>query len=201
MQWEDGSTATGVVILDSKLCVFNVGDSQTVLCRGGEAVQLLAPHKPNNECERQRINAANGWISSEIDGDSVVYRVCGDLSVSRAIGDIDYKYRWGNILTSPYIAWPSEHSHTITSDLIVATPDVISMQIEDDFEFLIIASDGLWDFISLTEAVEECRCQLLCGKSVSEAADYLSNLAREKGSGDDITVIVVEFIHEDILLN
>lgn len=53
------------------------------------------------------------------------WRVQGVLAVSRGIGDIHLK-EW-----------------------IIAEPDVKKLQITPDCEFLILASDGLWDAVSL----------------------------------------------------
>ena len=53
-----------------------------MLCRDGKVVELMKPHKPQNEDEKQRIEAAEGvvvWYGA--------WRVNGILSVARAIGD------------------------------------------------------------------------------------------------------------------
>lgn len=76
-------------------------------------------------------------------------------------------------------------------------------------EVLILASDGLWDVMSNEEACEVARKKILIwhkknGGNVVErdhngvdpaaqaAADYLSALALQKGSNDNISVIVVD---------
>uniref|UniRef100_U5GTQ8 PPM-type phosphatase domain-containing protein n=1 Tax=Populus trichocarpa TaxID=3694 RepID=U5GTQ8_POPTR len=77
-----------------------------------------------------------------------------------------------------------------------------------DDECLILASDGLWDVITNEEACEVARPRILLwhkkngvaslferGKgtdpAAQAAADYLSMLALQKGSKDNISVIVV----------
>jgi serine/threonine protein phosphatase PrpC len=42
-----------------------VGDSRGVLCKNGELVVMTTDHKPNNESEILRINAANCEVTSE----------------------------------------------------------------------------------------------------------------------------------------
>lgn len=78
-------------------------------------------------------------------------------------------------------------------------------------ECLIIASDGLWDVITNEEACEVARRRILIwhkknGPSITSstvrgegvdpaaqaAAEFLSKLALQKGSKDNITVIVVD---------
>ena len=54
-----GCTANVILIEDmKKLYVANAGDSRCVLARNGEAVALSYDHKPDNEEEKKRIEAA-----------------------------------------------------------------------------------------------------------------------------------------------
>lgn len=54
-----GCTAN-VILIDNmkKLYVANAGDSRCVLARAGKAVALSFDHKPDNEEEKKRIEAA-----------------------------------------------------------------------------------------------------------------------------------------------
>ena len=61
----------------------NVGDSRCVLIEGLSTYDLSDDHKPDREDERIRIDASGGFVQ---DG-----RVNGELSLSRAIGDVYYK--------------------------------------------------------------------------------------------------------------
>lgn len=61
----------------------NTGDSRAILVRGTSVYDLSDDHKPDNEDELIRIEAAGKDVS---DG-----RVDGKLSLSRAIGDLSYK--------------------------------------------------------------------------------------------------------------
>jgi protein phosphatase 1G len=74
--------------------VANSGDSRSVLCRanGGtdakgqptyENFDMSVDHKPDNVEEKRRIEKAGGFVS---DG-----RVNGNLNLSRALGDLEYK--------------------------------------------------------------------------------------------------------------
>lgn len=61
----------------------NSGDSRSVVCEAGKAVELSWDHKPTVPSERQRVNAAGLHVQDE--------RVSGVIAVSRAIGDWEYK--------------------------------------------------------------------------------------------------------------
>ena len=72
-----------VLVTPKKFVVANAGDSRSVLCRSGKAIQLSEDHKPENPIELQRITKAGGKI---ING-----RVNGGLNLSRSFGDFSYK--------------------------------------------------------------------------------------------------------------
>lgn len=78
-----GCTANVVLITPKQYIVANAGDSRSVLCRNGKAVDLSFDHKPESEEEEKRIKKAGG----------VVYmgRVNGGLNLTRSFGDFDYK--------------------------------------------------------------------------------------------------------------
>lgn len=115
-----GSTAVVAVVGPRHLVVSNCGDSRAVLCRGGAAIPLSSDHKPDRPDELERIQAAGGRV---IFWDGA--RVFGVLAMSRAIGDSYLK---------PYV---------------ISDPEVRVLERKDgEDEFLILASDGLWDVVS-----------------------------------------------------
>lgn len=134
---------------------------------------LLTP-QPNRPDEMKRVEAAGGRI---INWDG--YRVLGVLSTSRSIGDFFLK---------PYVT---------------CEPDITVTERSDKDEFLILASDGLWDVISNEVA---CRIVRQClsgqaakmfpgavnGRSAAEAAALLAELAIARGSKDNISIVIVE---------
>jgi len=71
------------LIARDMLYVANAGDSRCVLCRGGRAMEMSRDHKPDLECEQERIRKAGGEV---YDG-----RVNGNLNLSRSLGDLEYK--------------------------------------------------------------------------------------------------------------
>ncbi|KAF8716431.1 hypothetical protein HU200_026309 [Digitaria exilis] len=65
------------------------------------------------------------------------------------------------------------------------------LEIDDELEFLIIASDGLWDVVPNEDAVS-----LVKMEEPEAAARKLTETAFSRGSGDNITCIVVKFQHD-----
>lgn len=77
---------------------------------------------------------------------------------------------------------------------VVSEPEVKVYERTERDEFIIIASDGLWDVISNKLACEVVRriFKMRFVKSgAAEAAALLAELAMDRGSRDNISVIVV----------
>ncbi|XP_057468800.1 probable protein phosphatase 2C 11 isoform X1 [Actinidia eriantha] len=158
-QKDAGSTASTAVLLGDRLLVANVGDSRVVACRDGSAIPLSIDHKPDRSDERQRIEQAGGFIIW-----AGTWRVGGVLAVSRAFGDK---------LLKPYV---------------VAEPEIQDEEI-DGIDFIIIASDGLWNVLSNKEAVAIVQ-DITDAESASRK---LIEAAYATGSSDNITCVVVRF--------
>ncbi|KAJ1931155.1 Protein phosphatase 2C 2, partial [Linderina pennispora] len=118
-----GCTAVSVLITkDGKVYCGNAGDSRCIISTKGRAIALSNDHKPKDEIEFNRIMAGGGFVEFG--------RVNGNLALSRAIGDFEFK-------NNP--ALPAE------KQIVTADPDVIGHKLSADDEFLVIACDGIWD--------------------------------------------------------
>jgi len=71
------------LITDSEIIVANAGDSRCIVVSKGKTENMSVDHKPDDELELKRIRSAGGAV---IDG-----RVNGNLNLSRALGDHEYK--------------------------------------------------------------------------------------------------------------
>uniref|UniRef100_A0A6N2NC48 protein-serine/threonine phosphatase n=1 Tax=Salix viminalis TaxID=40686 RepID=A0A6N2NC48_SALVM len=114
-----GSTASTAILVGDRLLVANVGDSRAVICRGGNAIAVSRDHKPDRSDERQRIEDAGGFVMW-----AGTWRVGGVLAVSRAFGD------------------------RLLKQYVVADPEIQEEKVDSSLEFLILASDGLWDVVT-----------------------------------------------------
>uniref|UniRef100_A0A7S2REK4 PPM-type phosphatase domain-containing protein n=1 Tax=Rhizochromulina marina TaxID=1034831 RepID=A0A7S2REK4_9STRA len=217
-----GTTAIVMLLLDGgrRMFVSNVGDSAAVLCRGGQAVELSQSHKPDRPDEKERIAAANGWITEERElfmgqlhrmdlkdpkirsaAEEVVQwvtisRVCGELAVSRSIGDPDFKGIAGPEPSQDlFFCFPQGHSRTFSADLVIAEPDIESFEVSPGDEFVVLASDGLWDVLNGQQVVDAVRDfqQAEPESTLDQVAHHLCRLALRLGSADNITVVVVAF--------
>ncbi|XP_065876282.1 uncharacterized protein [Euphorbia lathyris] len=121
-----GACCVTALIEGQEVVVSNLGDCRAVLCRGGVAEALTKDHRAEREDERERIENKGGYV--EIHRGS--WRVHGVLSVTRSVGDAHLK------------------------DWVVAEPDTVILQLTPDTDFLVLASDGLWEEVGNQEAVD-----------------------------------------------
>ncbi|KAL7183640.1 hypothetical protein ACSBR2_025932 [Camellia fascicularis] len=160
---DDGSTASTAVLVGNHLYVANVGDSRTVISKAGKAIALSEDHKPNRSDERKRIESAGGVVTW-----AGTWRVGGVLAMSRAFGN------------------------RMLKQFVVAEPEIQDQEIYEEFELLVLASDGLWDVVPNEDAVSLARTE----EEAEAAARKLVETAYTCGSADNITCIVVKFHHD-----
>lgn len=161
-----GATACTVFIRENTMYVGWLGDSQAMLCRAGAPVELMVPHKPERPDEKKRIEDAGGVV--------VMYgtwRVQGQLSVARAIGDIKLK------------------------KYVIGNPDTTETALDGTEDYLVIACDGLWDVMTHATVVEFVAAWRAKnpGQEKGLAAALADHCLNELNSTDNITVVVVFF--------
>lgn len=201
----DGTTVLCALLRGSTLDIANVGDSRAVLGRrpesramepdglgngralrerDHEAVRLSVDHKPNLPEEEKRVQAHGGMVRC-VNG---CWRVVSPhaqtmLAVSRALGDRDLK-------------------ESTERPLVSSSPFVCSLDLTPRDQFLILASDGLWDVVQDADAVKlvtevaKKQPRALPGhqaalKTLAQAAaDALVKRAHDLGSLDNTTALV-----------
>ncbi|OXV10648.1 hypothetical protein Egran_01600 [Elaphomyces granulatus] len=147
-----GCTAAVSIISKDKIWVANAGDSRLVLGVKGRAKPLSFDHKPQNEGEKARIKAAGGFVEFG--------RVNGNLALSRAIGDFEFKK---SAELSP------------EQQIVTASPDVTVHEITQDDEFLVIACDGIWDCRSSQSVVEFVRRGIAAKQELYHICENMMN--------------------------
>jgi len=144
--------------------IANVGDSRCVLCRKGRAIGLSTDHKPIRPDETARIVDAGGFVFMK--------RVMGQLAVSRAMGDANFKKD--------------------SCKVVVPEPDFYEVVLSAEDQFILLACDGLFDVMDNQTAVDYV-LKCLNGKSdVHGAAKQLVDHAVHKlNSNDNVTASIV----------
>ncbi|KAK4045985.1 Protein phosphatase 2C 2 [Microbotryomycetes sp. JL201] len=170
-----GCTAVATVITDDlRIICANAGDSRAVLSLGGEAKPLSFDHKPTNKAETARIVAAGGFVEFG--------RVNGNLALSRALGDFEFKQ-------STHL--DPEHQ------IVTADPDITVHEHDDDDEFIVIACDGIWDVLSSQQVIDFVRLSISQGKALHTITEELMDrcLAPDSDWGgvgcDNMTAMIV----------
>ncbi|CAM9165961.1 unnamed protein product, partial [Ectocarpus fasciculatus] len=163
MRLNDGSTGVFCVLRDGKLVVANVGDSRAIMISNGKSVALTKDHKPSSPEEQRRIASFGGVITNN----TGIPRVQGVLAVSRA---------YGNCSIRQYIR---------------ADPDIITRDLTPDDDFIVIASDGLWDVYRNSEVAEIVYAMDQQGCKLQRVADHLVQNSLLKGSMDNVTCVIV----------
>lgn len=184
----------------SSFYIANTGDTRAVLCRSGRAIDLTVDRKASDPDEIARVCEAGGYVANG--------RVMGSLAVSRALGDVNLKTR----SPRPLIVDPDITTYTPSNHQGEEGSGSSAMD-----EFILVATDGLWDVMSSAEAVTLVR--ELMGKSkilprcdsagsvaatapfksdeaiaseLSKIADYVVNRASKTlGSQDNVTLMII----------
>ncbi|KAL3655377.1 hypothetical protein CASFOL_001163 [Castilleja foliolosa] len=161
-----GTCCVTALIANGDLVVSNAGDCRAVSSRGGVAEALTSDHRPSRQDERERIEMLGGFVESR----NGVPRVLGSLAVSRSIGD-QYLKQW-----------------------VTAEPETKIIKLEQEHEFLLLASDGLWDKVSNQEAIDIARplCIHIDNPQPLTACRKLVDLSVSRGSTDDISVMLIQ---------
>lgn len=188
----DGTTVLLGLLVGGKLIVANAGDSRAVLSHSdGQVKRISVDHKPDMESEKQRVEEAGGKVIF-----SGCWRVAHDqvplrLAISRSLGDHPLK---ANLPTS------------CSEALVSAIPDIQVVDVEEDNDVIVFASDGLWDRFTDKEAAEFARSKLreyndeqghkfdsLSPGAVKHAASSLVDGSLRRRSMDNITAMVISW--------
>ena len=178
-----GTTCVLVINICDKLIVFNIGDSRAIMvCDNKKIISLSKDHKPLDEIEKRRIELKGGEIHQLKDGDEYYgpYRVWvkGEkypgIAMSRSIGD------------------------AIAKEIgVISVPDIKEFNIDNNSKYIIIASDGLYEFLS-NEKIAHYANKYYRKNDIEKCCKYLIKKASEKWEieedvRDDITVICIFF--------
>lgn len=205
-----GSCCLTGVICGGTLYIANAGDSRAVLGRAvkatGEvlAIQLSSEHNASIESVRQELYSLHPDDSQIVVLKHNIWRVKGIIQVSRSIGDLYMKKAEFNrepLYTKFRLREPMKRP------ILSAEPAISVHPLQPQDQFVIFASDGLWEHVSNQEAVDIIQnhprsgsARRLVKRALQEAAKKremrysdLKKIDRgvRRHFHDDITVIVV----------
>lgn len=181
-----GTTLSMAVIRGNHLTGINIGDSRVILGKeeGGRIVaqDITFDHKPDTPAEKERILGHGGRVfaveyDDGIDGPPRVWLGHMDipgLAMSRSLGDV------------------VAHSAGVISE-----PEFTEFELNPVTDkFLVVATDGLWEFVENAETVD----MVVSQASPTEAVDVLVTEAatrwmHEEQVIDDTTIIVANLFN------
>jgi len=202
---QSGSCGIITMIQKNKCIIANVGDSRLVVYKNNSIFFCTEDHKPGSDIEKDRITKAGGKIyqtpslwplyqnGKEIE---IPWRVLpGRLSVSRTFGDIEAK----------------DEKFGGNKNVVVALPDITEIELNEDFNLIVLGCDGIFDVLSneeilecikivlkeknINEITEETNMCELCG----EFAGMIIKSALAKDSFDNVSCVVIAINIKDLI--
>ncbi|KAJ9554931.1 hypothetical protein OSB04_009545 [Centaurea solstitialis] len=198
------------VICNGLVYVANAGDSRVVLgrtergVRGVSAIQLSTEHNASYASVRDELHSMHPDDPKIVVLKHNVWRVKGIIQISRSIGDAYLKKAEFN--REPLLA-KFRLAEPITKQILNPEPSIFIHKLNPKDQFLIFASDGLWEHLSNEEAVDIVHSYPRSGiaRRLVKAALQIAAKKREmrysdlkkidrgvrRHFHDDITVVVV----------
>jgi serine/threonine protein phosphatase PrpC len=140
-----GTTCVSVIYTPEKLICPNIGDSRAVLARYDSdkkkyiAIELTRDHKPTEIDERKRIIENDGRIQPFFED--------GEFVGPERI--------WIKEEEVPGLAMTRSFGDRVAATVgVISEPEIKEFDLDVNDKFMIIASDGIWEFISSQECVD-----------------------------------------------
>ncbi|CAD8210462.1 unnamed protein product [Paramecium pentaurelia] len=179
-----GSTTISLLINKDHIYSANVGDSRAIMCRfdnGWKVVPLSRDHKPDDPEEKQKILEAGGRVEQQKDlqGNPI-----GPFRV------------WLSYIQAPGLAMTRSLGDKVGAQAgVTAEPEIKQYTITEQDHFIVVASDGVWEYLS-NEEVMNIVVPYLEKDNPDQAADNIIIEAtqawrRNSLARDDITCIVI----------
>lgn len=165
-----GTTAVIVFFEGNKLLVANAGDARAIMVKEVGVERLSHDHKIKDPEEMERIVKAGGEVVDL--GGHLYLEVAragsaSRINLSRSLGDA----RFG-ALVSP-------------------EPEIREVEIGPEDKKVVLASDGLWDYLSDKEAADLIRNEPDADRASNILCDEIIKRGRDKRYVDNVTALVI----------
>jgi protein phosphatase len=173
----EGCTATVLLVWADRDDNFyaqcaNVGDSECIMSVNGQQIKMTEDHKIANYSERLRIEGTGEPLK---EGETRLY----GINLARMLGDKFLKQQDSRFSSEPYLSEPV-HIHPASK------------------AFVVLASDGLWDVVSVKKAIQLVlqtreRYNTDRENTAEKIASLLLSEARTLKTKDNTSIIFLDF--------
>ena len=164
-----GTTACVCLIIENTIYIANAGDSRCVIIKKEENYKIdmqTKDHRLVDPDEKRRIEVDDGFV------DNSNSRLNGVLSLSRSIGDLEYKKR----------EW-----HKPEDQIITCKPDIYKKKISE-VAYILLGTDGVWEFFKNDKEIMDYNAKIFNEKDEGEStlAESIQTLFEELLDIEDI---------------
>ena len=170
-----GTTANVILLKDNYLYIANAGDCISYMYYNKKAIKLNNEHHINLIEERNRILKSGNKIINN--------RINGRLNLTRSIGDLSFK----NNDNIPYY-----------EQAVIAIPEVKKIELKNNINFIIMGTDGFWNYINPQKLCDKIDREYKKGKNTEEITKKIFNmtyrqlLKLEHNNTDNMTFIIIK---------
>lgn len=164
-----GTTACVCLIIENTIYIANAGDSRCVIIKKEENYKIdmqTKDHRLVDPDEKRRIEVDDEFV------DNSNSRLNGVLSLSRSIGDLEYKKR----------EW-----HKPEDQIITCKPDIYKKTISE-VAYILLGTDGVWEFFKNDKEIMDYNAKIFNEKDEGEStlAESIQTLFEELLDIEDI---------------
>ena len=164
-----GTTACVCLIIENTIYIANAGDSRCVIIKKEKNYKIdmqTKDHRLVDPDEKRRIEVDDGFV------DNSNSRLNGVLSLSRSIGDLEYKKR----------EW-----HKPEDQIITCKPDIYKKKISE-VAYILLGTDGVWEFFKNDKEIMDYNAKIFNEKDEGEStlAESIQTLFEELLDIEDI---------------
>lgn len=192
-----GTTSICAMLVDEMFIVANVGDSRAIMVGQGNVITPLSTDQtPYRRDERNRVRKTGARVMNmdQLEGHEPIHDDWNIKLGEEIDDDGDPPRIWSPDGPYPGTAFTRSIGDSVAEALgVVAEPEILAHPLTAEDMVLIVASDGVWEFLTNRDVVKllsKSKTPLEAAQIIWRAA-FLEWITKEVRT-DDITVIVVD---------